>query len=315
MVIDHLPSCDLKSLVGGLGRLLSDDDLGNAFGIQDRCQFFSSLPILPKLVFNSHMCRIMAMCGELKSDVISDAFKKFGALAESGTVPKGVPSGHKDGWGIVAYANNEIAVYEKEPKSATDNTNFTATIKKVSTTNPKLLIAHLRKASIGSNILENAQPYAYENYSFCHNGTIKDFQNFPLNDDFFKLRKGTNDSEWIFYYLVQEIRKNPGLSFDASFKKFVGGIQSLNYTAFNTFFSDGHHLLATREANESDTWVKKEGLCDYYYTLFIGTSADQKTKIICSEKLDLKDITWKEIPNHTMAVIDVQTGQEKMVSI
>ena len=102
MVIDHLPSCDLKSLVGGLGRLLLTTILVMLLESKTGVDILFFTSHIAKLVFNSHMCRIMAMCGELKSDVISDAFKKFGALAESGTVPKGVPSGHKDGWGIVS---------------------------------------------------------------------------------------------------------------------------------------------------------------------------------------------------------------------
>lgn len=256
----------------------------------------------------------MAMYGELGNGAVLDAVNKFGALAERGVVPKSDPPGHKDGWGIVAYGSDGgIVVYEKEPVSAVNNVNFASTAGKVAAAKPKLLIAHLRKASIGNNILENAQPYAYENYSFCHNGTIKNFQNFPLGEEFLKLRKGTNDSEWIFYYLIQEIRKSPSLSLEVLFKNFIGNIRSLDYTAFNTLFSDGHHLLVTREANEKNTWVKKENLCDYYYTLFMGKSVDQKTKIICSEKLDLKNVTWTEIPNHTIAIIDLQTGREWMV--
>lgn len=38
-----------------------------------------------------------------------------------------------------------------------------------------VLLAHLRKRSVGSATLENTSPFTSENWCFAHNGTIRNF--------------------------------------------------------------------------------------------------------------------------------------------
>lgn len=258
---------------------------------------------------------MLAACGTLEARSVSGALTKFGALAECGAVPKNTPPGHKDGWGIAAYdPHGRIVAHEKEPRSAADNPAFAVVVEKIAIVKPMLFVAHLRKASVGGVTPENTQPHVYENFLFCHNGTVKDFESLPLEKAYTKLRKGASDSEWLFYYLVQEIRKNT-TSLEMAVKNFIEKIRLLKYTACNALFSDGKILYAIREVNEKNERVIEGNLCDFYYTLFLGKIANQKAKIICSQRLDLEGITWSEIPNHAMAVVDLQTGREKIVAM
>jgi hypothetical protein len=111
------------------------------------------------------------------------------------------------------------------------------------------------------------------------------------------------------------MRKSPAILPGAILKNFIGDLQSLDYTAFNTLFSDGRCLLATREANENNAWVKKGNLCEYYYTLYHGASKDGKQHIICSQELPINGIQWSEIPNHAMVCIDLATGKKEIAVV
>lgn len=257
------------------------------------------------------MCRILGLINP-EQELQKNAVVQFAALADCGVVPtKDSPPGHKDGWGVVAYKNGVIKINEKKPESAFQNQAFTnAALKELS---PSILISHLRKASVGNNRMENTHPYTYDNFSFCHNGTVNDFERFPLEEKYLTLRKGTSDSEWIFYYLLEQHEQSPQLPWGNIFKQFISTIRTFDYTACNALFSDGNVIFAIREANEKNEWVKKENLCDSYYTLFIGRSTEQKIKVICSQKLELAGITWSEIPNRTIIAVYAKTGRDETI--
>lgn len=258
------------------------------------------------------MCRILATCGDWESDAISEALKKFGALAESGVVPTGDAPGHKDGWGLAAYDSKKVAFFEKRPASAVGDPEFENAVKQIVALNPSVIVGHLRKASVGSIKLENTHPFVIGNWTFCHNGSIGvkgDMAGLHLDTEYVKKRKGETDSETFFLYLLQLLggANDPA---PATIQKAISDTINLirttrDYTALNCILTNGRVLIVVREANEKNEWVKKENLCDNYYTLFIGKSADQKKKIICSEKLSLDGILWTEISNHTIEVVPV----------
>ncbi|MBM3257420.1 MAG: class II glutamine amidotransferase [Candidatus Liptonbacteria bacterium] len=247
------------------------------------------------------MCRIFAALGT-DDATLQSALTQFGNLAEVGKVRLGSPPGHKDGWGLASYTNGLPVLLDKEPASAAKNPGFEAIAQKLVEAKPDLTMGHLRKASVGSLALENTQPYSFENLTFCHNGTIQNFEKISLNSESFKLRKGTSDSEWLFLRLRELFLQNPSKSLEQLLKE----VRGLDYSAFIILFSNGKTLWALREVNEEESSIKKEGALDSYYTLFLGI-VGKGAVLICSEKLDLPGVIWTPLHNHELAEIELGT--------
>lgn len=253
------------------------------------------------------MCRLIAFSGTWKHDALADALRQFGALAENGVVPKSTPPGHTDGWGFAAYRDGQLMFYEKNPKSAADDPKFSKAIAEISEKNPSFVIGHLRKASVGSLKTENTHPFVVDNWAFCHNGSIGvkgDMAGLPLDENWSEKRKGETDSETFFLYLLEILGGSTDpIRVQEKLREVIHFVRNTrDYTAINCILTNGNTLFAVREVNENNVFVKTEDLCNCYYTLFIGKSNDQKSTIVCSQKLELAGIPWSEIPNHTLYV-------------
>jgi len=259
------------------------------------------------------MCRLIAIIDPKDKKIIDSTLREFGSLAKTGTVPPGTDAGHKDGWGLAAYKNSAMIFLEKNPLDASSDQTYQTTIDKICEINPSLILGHLRKASRGEISMENTQPYAFGQYTFCHNGTVRDFKKIILEPAYLSQRKGTTDSEVVFLYLLQTIKKNG--DFLKGFLEGIKKLRSMDYTGLNILMSDGKTLLALRSANEKDAIVKDNALCDSYYTLLQGKNQEEVPLFICSQSLDIAGITWTTIPNHAVLVLDIGTQKEDLIVV
>jgi len=238
-------------------------------------------------------------------------------LAEYGNTPKGFGKGHKDGWGIVAYEKGKSVLFERNYKNAYKDPKYLKASEKAEKRKSDILIAHLRKASVGANNLNNAHPFLKGNFSFCQNGTIFGSEKIPLKAKFEKIIKGSTDSERFFLYSLQLLegkKKAEPAIIRKAIKNGVSYIRkNLDFSAINTIFSDGKYLWALREVNEKNKFVKEKKLLDQYYSLFIGKSDD--CDMISSEKMPFKNVKWKTIKNHELIEIDVENNKVRSYKI
>lgn len=109
-----------------------------------------------------------------------------------------------DGWGLARFYGNAVSL-EKEPVSALES----AYLKNRMTDEIRedILIAHIRKASVGNLSYQNSHPFARRDasgrlWTLAHNGTI--FES-PVLEPYAQLQNGSTDSERILYYLVDRI--------------------------------------------------------------------------------------------------------------
>ena len=256
------------------------------------------------------MCRLLAIIDNEGNFPVHNALMQFGELAEKGTVPPDAEAGHKNGWGIAAYERSGEIFLKKDPSSAWNNADYAEAVANVERLHSPLIIGHLRKASRGGQVIENAQPFVLGRYVFCHNGTVRDYEKLALEGDYVAARKGDGDSEVVFLWLTQNISKQG--EFADAFREGVKTLRGMDYTAENIIMSDGKTLIAMREANDGTDDKELTDLCDSYYTLFQGKDSSGKTKVICSQELSLPGITWTLIPNH--AVLRIGTdGREETI--
>ena len=257
------------------------------------------------------MCRIIAISGKADQSLLVGLLSEFQNLAESGIVRLGSAPGHKDGWGLFGYKNGIITLREKEASSAIKNPKFEIATRALSATSPGIVVGHLRKASIGKNLIENTQPYWLGNLTFCHNGTVKNFQNISLSSKYAKFRKGTSDSEWLFLYIAELFSSQLSLTPKEKIEKIVREERTLDYSAFIIIFTDGQNVWALREVNEQDADIREENALDGYYTLFLGTTFEG-IRIVCSEKLEVQGIQWEAIKNHEL--VEIECGDKANIS-
>lgn len=246
------------------------------------------------------MCRILFISGKQSGSFIEKALLNFQELAETGKVPTGIIEGHKDGWGIIAYKKGEVVFFLKKPTNASKDKLFQKSISKIILLKPDFVIAHLRKSSVGKLNLNNTHPFLIQNWSFCHNGTIFNKEKIILDSQSKKLIKGETDSEKFFVSFLQSISFSQSISFlmlKSKIKKMIEFVKkNSDYTSLNFILSNGKTTLALREINTSNKMVKEKNLLNYY-TLYQGMQ-NNKLAIVCSEKLPLSKVSWKNLKNH-----------------
>lgn len=247
------------------------------------------------------MCRLLAIVGKIDEKLKSKTLENFQRLAQYGYIAPKIEKGHKDGWGIVAYKGGKISMEEKDLKSAYGNMKYSKAVSALEKTEQDIIIAHLRKATVGKRSIKNVHPFIFGNLTFCQNGTIKESEKIPLESKYAKLVKGETDSEKFFFFILQNLEKYKNRRADFVQKNIKNSLEfiksNFDYTAINLIFSDGKNLWASREVNTKNEIVRRHKLLKYY-SLFIGVDKHRKFSMISSEKIKIKDVSWRLLKNH-----------------
>ncbi|MBS2032740.1 MAG: class II glutamine amidotransferase [Deltaproteobacteria bacterium] len=110
------------------------------------------------------MCRLFALRADSPRSVFQPLWAAPNALARQSTE-------HPDGWGIAHLKANRIQVLRKA-EAAHDSAAFRNRARDVRS---ELVVAHIRKASVGSNTVVNTHPFRHAGWVFAHNGTVRKF--------------------------------------------------------------------------------------------------------------------------------------------
>ena len=139
------------------------------------------------------MCELFGFCSA-KSYDLTNWLKEFYAHSPN----------HPDGWGLATFYGNAVSV-EKEPLCANDSTYLQNRLSVP--VMESLLLAHIRKASVGVLEFQNCHPFVKRDeggrcWTLIHNGTI--FQSKVL-EKYKQIQRGSTDSERILLYIVDNI--------------------------------------------------------------------------------------------------------------
>jgi predicted glutamine amidotransferase len=186
------------------------------------------------------MCQLMGM----SANVPTDARFSFTGLVQRG----GGTDIHRDGWGIVFYRGKGIQEF-KDPDPGAESE--VAKLVKLHAIKSKTVISHIRQANVGQVNLENTHPFRREmwgqNWSFAHNGQLKDGRHLSLPLGRY-LPIGSTDSEHIFCWMLDQIHQHfPTMPRDRNvllsfIKALASQLHSLGVSNF--LMSDGNMLLA-----------------------------------------------------------------------
>lgn len=246
------------------------------------------------------MCRFIAYLG--KEGVLIDTliFNADNSLVKQSHAHKeGVSRVHADGFGISWYDFNidNIPAVFKSTQPAWNDLNLQNLAKKIKS---PCFLAHVRAATIGSVREDNCHPFAYNEFSFVHNGTIRHFEHLKrkifdlLEDELLFNIKGTTDSEYLFYLILHFHALGQKLS--DSVIKAIHWIEDAQlefddaeFSRINIVITNGKELVATRFASKDHTCLP------LHYTLV--KNANGATSItLSSEVLSESNPSWAEIP-------------------
>lgn len=140
------------------------------------------------------MCQLLGMNANTPTDVLFS----FAGLAKRADE-------HKDGFGIAFFEDRGLRHFVDCETAAASPV---AAMIKAYPIRSELVIAHIRKATVGAVALQNCHPFVRELWGrywvFAHNGDLKDYRP-PLHGAFRPV--GDTDSERAFCWLMQELAK------------------------------------------------------------------------------------------------------------
>lgn len=157
-----------------------------------------------------------------------------------------------------------------------------------------LFIAHVRASTTGSTMRANCHPFAYQNWSFAHNGQIGGFYKMQrsleslLSDELYQARQGTTDSELLFLLLLQFSLSK---SVEMACGKAIGILKRMR-----TKMSISEPLrIAAVGADGSDLFALRYASDAYSPTLYRSRKLDNGGITIASEPLDNIRHNWDPI--------------------
>jgi glutamine amidotransferase len=183
------------------------------------------------------MCQLLGMNCNTPTDVTFS----FAGFAQRG----GRTDHHADGWGIAFFEGRGVRLFV-DPGAAAESP--VAELIRRYPIKSRLVISHIRKATVGQVMLQNCHPFVRELWGrywvFAHNGDLKDYA--PRLHSHFR-PVGDTDSEQAFCWLMQELAKAhasvpPVAELTRTLRELVPRVAA--HGTFNFLLSNGEALWA-----------------------------------------------------------------------
>ena len=258
------------------------------------------------------MCRLLAFSFRENTHKQNrlDLLDSFRELACTGIVPRGLPLGHHDGWGLSVYSQKEDGpISYKSVSSALHDEDFIPS-EFIKDEISQSGLVHLRKKSVGEKSILNTHPFVEGEFSFIHNGTVEKGDG-PYKE-LSSLCVGETDSEKLFRKFLSLQKERSTLD---AYVEMLATTKELypTFSALNTILHDGKYVYVSRVVNTENPLYISFGL-ENYYTLYIGASKEGDL-VVSSEKCAYKDITYSLLPNNSVCVIEVATGAQTLIAL
>jgi glutamine amidotransferase len=268
------------------------------------------------------MCRILALHANRPTQVGSSLWSAAHSLAkQSGCDREGTC--HESGWGIGCYQDGRPQC-QRSVRPAFDDPLYRSTAEAVRSTT---LVAHVRKASVGSVAIRNNHPFTYANWLFAHNGTVAGFaaaRQQVLSEIPAHLRQaiaGDTDSEHAFYLILALLERMAGNLNQSAAPKMMRQalVDTLRWlqalcpgdekdpSQFNFILTDGQTLVASRWGH-SLHYLERRGINSSAEDLPSEKAADYRALLVASEPTSTEG--WRELPDHSVLLIDPNLDYE-----
>lgn len=205
---------------------------------------------------------------------------------------------HDSGWGSAYYHDGQPEV-RRFAQAAHADESFTEAIGGLA----RLVMVHVRRATIGDLKLENTHPFSRGPYTYCHNGTILKAQTLvPLAD---REPAGDTDSERFFNLLMTGFEPEDVIGSLCRTVETV--VERCRFSALNCLFCDGHRLYAYRLGLYRLFWLIRSLDLDTdtqtHHHVHMERPHAEHVLLVSSEKLD-EEQPWTEFGQDELLVCD-----------
>ncbi len=267
------------------------------------------------------MCRLVAYIGKsipLENIIVKP---KHSLLEQSQVAQEAKLAVNGDGFGIAWYdgtgqntqgSSANLPGLYKDVLPAWSDSNLPSICRMVKS---DLFMAHVRASTFGTTSRENCHPFAYQNWSFAHNGGIGEFSLIRrkvenlLDDEFYNARRGCTDSELFFLLMLTN-----GLAQDVAgaVSRSIKQMSDLarDNDAMSTpirltcVFSDGEKIYGFRHASDNKS-----------PSLYLSGCLDHGGRAIASEPLHgagcSADETWETVREGELLALGRGQGADR----
>ena len=236
------------------------------------------------------MCRLAAYLGPeipLENIIIAP---KHSLLEQSQSANEAKLAVNGDGFGLSWYGRQQNPGLYKDVLPAWSDGNLSSICRMI---HSSIFLAHVRASTVGETSRVNCHPFAFNNWSFMHNGQIAQFDTIrrrlesSLSDKYYHFRRGTTDSELLFLLLLSNgLIENPKAAIETVIAMITcARKQCWKPSRLTCVISDGESLYAFRYSCDGKS-----------PTLYISGNLDSGGRAICSEPLDGERSNWSAIP-------------------
>jgi predicted glutamine amidotransferase len=184
------------------------------------------------------MCRLLGVVADEPTDFgffLHDAPRSLAILSKE----------HADGWGIAASTNASGWAIERGTPTAHVDARYAEAARKA---RGDMLLAHVRRRTVGKISLDNTHPFESGPWVFGHNGTIEDIARLrdASSPERLAAIRGSTDSEVFFAFLLTHVDRSPDAP-DAAIREAVRDVAARpELGAVNFLLSNGDALYAFR---------------------------------------------------------------------
>ena len=254
------------------------------------------------------MCRLLALVANQPTRVAGSLLRAPHSLCRQSACDAQQQK-HDNGWGLGYYVHGQ-AQRVRSVLPADQDPQFRRAAESLTTS---ILLAHIRRASMGEVAVRNSHPFVYGPWLFAHNGTL-----FGFDKDRDGLRrlilpqllpeiKGDTDSEHAFFLFLSllEGRDDPAAALAQTLHTLANlypgtgsELSQLNFVA-----TDGRQLLASRW-HHSLSWLRRRGEDPNNPDRPMVEGTDYRAVVIASEPTTSE--AWEEVPDQT--ILNVHPG-------
>jgi glutamine amidotransferase len=219
------------------------------------------------------MCRMLGMVSARPTavrELLLEAPRSLAVLSNE----------HRDGWGIATSAGGDWQI-----RRSTSCAARCADYSQVANVEAELVIAHVRKATVGRLSLSNTHPFRHDRFVFAHNGTVLAIAALVsrIAPEHLAWVGGDTDSERLFAYILTHVGEAG--SVERGVIRAIAAMRALGDIGSASFLlSCGERLYAYRCGRT-------------LFTRMRGT-----VTMVASEPLT--DESWTEIPELGLVVLD-----------
>lgn len=223
---------------------------------------------------------------------------------------------HADGWGIAFFEDGAPHV-ERRAIPAYHGEHFERAAARAFS---RLVIAHVRRATVGAVSPENTHPFRDGPWFFAHNGTLHTFPSLrpALLEAMSPAQRaalaGVTDSEHVFRFLISLRAADPSAGLVDTLRRGLRQIVSWSRAAdptarigLNVLWTDGEALVGSRLGRPL-WYVERRGILDCEVCGFPHVhhhpGATYRALVVASEPITHE--SWKEAPDESVFSIDAE---------